>query len=439
MRPLFRSLQTYRSQAKLAALDNVQAIIEFRPDGTIIDANPLFLRTMGYRLDEVIGRHHRMFVEADYAASPHYAAFWETLKGGRGDTGLYRRLRKDGSEVWLQSSYNPIVGLSGKVDRIVKFATDVSAQQARSADKDSRLQAIDRAQGVIEFDINGTILDANANFLDAVGYTREEVVGKHHRMFVSETEAASADYAAFWSRLREGHYASALYRRFGKHGAVVWIQATYNPVLDASGRVFRVIKYATNVTPQTLAAQTLQTEVGGLSGTVLGNARKAEDANGRALAARQSAEQGGAVVDDVVRSMASIRQSMGSITEIVDMIDALAFQTNMLALNAAVESARAGEAGRGFAVVAQEVRNLASRSKDAAREIHALISTAGERVDEGTSSVDAAGAAMREILVSVGEVVAMVGDIRESSLLQSNGIQKVNNAVRELESVYGHA
>ena len=422
----------------MAALDKVQAIIEFHADGTIAGANALFLQTMGYRLEEIIGQHHRIFVDADHAASEAYAQFWASLQSGRADTGLYRRLRKDGSDVWLQSSYNPMMGMSGKVDRIVKFATDVSAARASSADRDSRLQAIDRAQGVIEFDVDGVILDANDNFLAAVGYRREEIVGRHHRLFVSEAEAAAPDYAAFWARLRAGHYESAVYRRLGKHGAVVWIQATYNPVLDASGQVFRVVKYATDITPQTVAAQTLQNEVGGLSGTVLGNARKAEEANGRALVARQAAEQGSAVVGDVVHSMDAIRQSMGSITEVVDLIDALAFQTNMLALNAAVESARAGDAGKGFAVVAQEVRNLATRSKEAARQIHGLISSAGERVNEGASSVDAAGSAMRDILASVADVVAMVGDIRESALLQSSGIQKVNDAVRELESVYGH-
>lgn len=438
MRRLLRSIQDRRTRTTLDALDKVQAIIEFRPDGTITHANALFLTTMGYRLEDIVGRHHRIFVEPDHAASEAYARFWDDLAIGRTDTGLYCRLHKDGSEVWLQSSYNPIVGLSGKVERIVKFATDVSAQRSRSADMDSRLQAIDRAQGVIEFDVNGTILDVNDNFLAAVGYAREDVVGRHHRMFVGETEARSPEYAAFWARLRAGQHDAAVYRRLGRGGRVVWIQATYNPVFDAYGNARRVIKYATDITPQTLAAQTLQSEVVGLSTTVTGNARKAEDANGRALAARQSAELGSSVVDNVIRSMDSIRQSMGSITEVVDLIDALAFQTNMLALNAAVESARAGEAGRGFAVVAQEVRELAVRSKEAARQIHGLIGTAGERVNEGADSVTAAGSAMREILSSVAEVVAMVGEIRESSLLQSSGVQKVNEAVRELESVYGH-
>lgn len=429
----------HRAADTLVALNRVQAVIEFRGDGTILDANPLFLETLGYRLDEVVGRHHRMFVDADYAESDGYARFWEELNQGLADTGLYRRLRKDGSEVWLQSSYNPIRDAAGHIKRIVKFATDVSVQQARAADMDSRLRAIDRAQAVIEFGLDGTILDANRNFLRAVGYQLEDVVGRHHRMFVAASEAGSPEYASFWNRLRSGAYESAVYRRFGAGDRVVWIQASYNPVLDAGGRVSRIIKYATDITRQTLAAQILQTEVRGLSDTVIGNADIADIANRRAIDARRAATRGGAVVGDVVRSMNTIHEGMDEISEIVDLIDAIAFQTHLLALNATVEAARAGPAGRGFAVVAEEVRHLASRSKNAARQVHQHIGKAGERVGEGATAVQSAGSAMQDIRDAVGDMVERVDEIRQSAALQASNIQRVREAISHLESVYGHS
>jgi methyl-accepting chemotaxis protein len=426
------------SQGKLAALDKVQAVIEFTPDGHVRHANALFLETMGYRLDEIRGAHHRMFVAGDEADTDAYTAFWAALRTGRSDTGLYRRRRKDGSDVWLQSSYNPLFDRGGQVVSVIKYATDVTAQRIAAADMDGRLQAIDRAQATIEFDLDGTILDANENFLSAMGYARDEVVGRHHRMFVESDEASSPGYAAFWARLREGRHAAALYRRLGRDSRVVWIQATYNPILDFNGVPMKVIKYATDITAQTLAAQTLQREVVSLSGAVVDNASKAGNAEQLASGARQAAERGGEVMRDVVRTMGGIQEGTRSIEDILELIDALSFQTNLLSLNASIEAARAGESGKAFAVVADEVRQLAVRSASASRQIHQLIGDARGRVEEGASLVGTAGRTMDEIVASIANVTQVTSTISESAVAQSSGIQRVNQAVAQLEAVYGN-
>jgi methyl-accepting chemotaxis protein len=430
-------LRPARIARRLAAIDRVQAIIEFGPDGTIRDANPLFLRTMGYALPDIAGKHHRMFVLPDEASSEDYRSFWQRLREGRHDAGLYRRLTREGQEVWLQSSYNPLVDRRGRVTGIVKFATDVTAQRQSTADLESRIQAIDRSQGVIEFGLDGTILSANANFLQAMGYRAEEVIGRHHRMFVEPAEAARPAYQAFWQRLREGRHDAAVYRRVGKQGREVWIQATYNPVLDAAGRPTRVIKYATDITAQTLAAKTLQREVHGLSATVQESARHAAHATEAARKATETAQQGSQAMDAVVTTMAGIVESTRSVGGILELIDSLAFQTNLLSLNAAIEAAQAGERGRGFAVVADEVRQLARRSRDASKEIRALIDEARARVDQGTELVASTGHSMEEILRSIAEAHRLNGTISSSASAQASGIGRVNAAVAQLEQVYG--
>ncbi|UGB36847.1 methyl-accepting chemotaxis protein [Frateuria soli] len=432
-----RRLLPARSADRLAAIDRVQAVIEFAPDGTIRDANALFLRTMGYTRAEIVGRHHRLFVLPEEAASDGYRQFWQRLREGRHDAGLYRRRARDGREVWLQSSYNPLHDRTGRVTGIVKFATDVTAQRQAAADLESRMQAIDRSQGVIEFALDGTIVAANANFLQALGYRAEEVVGRHHRMFVEPAEAARPEYQAFWQRLREGRHDAGVYRRVGKQGREVWIQATYNPVLDAAGQPARVIKFATDITAQTLAAKTLQREVQVLSSTVRESARHAVRANDAARKATETAGQGSQAMEAVIATMAGIVESTHSIGGILELIDSLAFQTNLLSLNAAIEAAQAGEHGRGFAVVADEVRQLAKRSRAASGEIRGLIEEARARVDHGTELVESTGRSMAEILSSIAEAHRLNGTISSSANAQASGIERVNAAVAQLEQVYG--
>ncbi|WP_322105323.1 methyl-accepting chemotaxis protein [Paraburkholderia sp. J41] len=233
-----------------AALHRVQAVIEFDLQGNILNANENFLATVGYTIEEVRGKHHRMFCDPDYAQTDAYRNFWERLARGEYDRGEYRRLGRNGREIWINASYNPVLGADGRPYKIIKFATDVTAIKAQHAEYEGRLRAIDKAQAVIEFDTAGIVLHANQNFLDTLGYRLEEILGKHHRMFCEEAYTASLEYREFWAKLNRGEFDAGRYKRIGKGGRVVWIQATYNPIFDVNGRLYKVIKFANDVTAQ---------------------------------------------------------------------------------------------------------------------------------------------------------------------------------------------
>ncbi len=232
------------------ALDRVQALIEFDMDGTILTANQNFLDTFGYELDEIVGHHHRMFCDPDYAASDEYAAFWEQLGRGEFDCAEFKRFGKGGREIWLRASYNPVLDENGKPVRIIKFATDVTAAKLQTAEYEGMIRAISRAQAVIEFNLDGTVITANDNFLRIFGYTLEEIEGKHHRMFCDPGYAESPDYTKFWQSLARGEYVADEFRRLSKDGSEIWLQASYNPIMDAEGRPLKVVKFASDITAE---------------------------------------------------------------------------------------------------------------------------------------------------------------------------------------------
>jgi methyl-accepting chemotaxis protein len=249
------------ANAQLEALHRSQAVITFALDGTIEEANANFLDLMGYRLDEVRGRHHRMFVAPTEAAAPAYEAFWQTLRQGAFQAAEYRRITKDGREVWIRATYNPVLDARGRPVRIVKFALDVTAERLASAESAGQIAAIDRSQAVIQFDLDGTIRHANANFLGALGYELAEVQGRHHSLFVDSAEAASPEYRDFWQALARGEYRAGEFKRRAKDGRDVWIQASYNPILDLAGRPFKVVKYASDVTAAKVVAADMAGQV----------------------------------------------------------------------------------------------------------------------------------------------------------------------------------
>ncbi|QFS64042.1 methyl-accepting chemotaxis protein [Delftia tsuruhatensis] len=405
---------------QLAAIHKSQAVIEFDLQGHVLAANQNFLDTMGYEEHEVIGQHHRMFVDSQVSESPEYAQFWQRLGSGIHDAGRYRRIARDGRDVWLQASYNPIFDRHGRPFKVVKYATDITEQQRRNADAEGQLAAISKVQAIIEFDLDGNILHANRLFLQAMGYTLDEVVGRHHSMFVQPHERQSAEYAQFWRKLGSGQHDAGQYLRIGKHGRQVWIEASYNPILDADGRPFKVVKYARDITRRFTAAQTLGEAMQGLSES----AEHAGQANELARQACRVAEQGGRTVHEVMGTMESISASSRKINDIIGVMDGIAFQTNILALNAAVEAARAGEQGRGFAVVAGEVRALAQNSA-AAKEIKQLIHTSVEQVALGAEQVRQAGGTMQEIVDSSHQVTAIMGDVVQASMAQSARLREV--------------
>jgi diguanylate cyclase (GGDEF)-like protein/PAS domain S-box-containing protein len=245
-------------QGQIAAIHNAQCVIAFELDGTVIDANENFLKATGYRFAEVRGQPHSMFVDSQQADSAEYRAFWSALASGQHRAGEYRRVAKGGREIWLQATYNPIFDMSGRPFKIVKYATEITAEKRRQADIQGQIEAIDRSTGVVTFALDGAILEANENFLAMVGYRREELRGRHHSVLVERHIAAGAEYTAFWAKLRAGNHHSGLYKRIGKDGREVWIQASYNPILDPNGKPSKVVKYASDVTSNVLLAQAFE-------------------------------------------------------------------------------------------------------------------------------------------------------------------------------------
>jgi methyl-accepting chemotaxis protein len=256
-----QKVQSADYEGQLAAIGMSQAVIEFSLDGKILNANENFLKTLGYALDEVKGQHHSMFVDPDYRQSTEYRLFWEKLGRGEYDSNQYKRIAKGGREIWIQASYNPIRDLNGKPFKVVKYATDITQQKLQSADYEGQLAAISKAQAVIEFGLDGKILTANENFLKVLGYTLDEIKGHHHSMFVETGYRQSPDYRLFWEKLGRGEYDAGQYKRIGKGGTEIWIQASYNPIMDANGKPFKVVKYATDVTAAVKASEAMQQAV----------------------------------------------------------------------------------------------------------------------------------------------------------------------------------
>lgn len=541
------------------ALHRVQAVIEFKPDGTIITANDNFCGAVGYELDEIQGQHHRLFVAADYAASNEYRDFWRNLAKGQISSGEYCRIKKDGSEIWIQASYNPVYDDKGNVVRVVKFATDITEEKMRNAYYGGQIEALNRAQAVIEFQLDGTIIDANENFLGAMGYSLDEIKGKHHSMFVEAEYRKSAEYRSFWDQLSKGIYFADEFKRINKSGDEVWIQASYNPIFDQNGKPYRVVKYATDITARTKAVNDIKAtmtqlvqgnldtkpldfegdfeELGDsinrfvgdikniigvikqvmtamssgdlsmriedafqgefqvlgdainsfadeitstitsineavetintasseiatgnadlssrteqqassleqtassmeeLTGTVRLNAENAEQANMLASQASTVANEGGDLIRKVVNTMGDINASAQEISDIIGVIDGIAFQTNILALNAAVEAARAGEQGRGFAVVASEVRTLAQRSAEAAKEIKELISNSVSKINDGNDLVNKSGDTMAEVVNAIKRVNDIMSEISAASSEQATSIEEVGKAVNNMDEM----
>ncbi len=640
--------------AKLDAIDRSQARIEFELDGTIITANENFLATVGYRLEEIQGQHHSMFVDPEDRNSAEYSAFWKALARGEYQAAEYKRFGKGGKEVWIQASYNPILGPDGKPVKVVKFATDITEGQkirqeavyksaafdgtsvammmidrdfmvtyangatrkllsqnaavfkefwpsfdpdkiigscidmfhknpahqrqllsdparlpystdiaigdfrfalnvsgvfgpkgeyvgnvlewadvTQSRINEGKLRAIDRAQATIEFTLEGKIVEANENFLTVMGYTQDEIKGKHHSIFVDSDYKNSPEYREFWAALGRGEPHTGEFKRRARDGSDVWIQAIYNPILDGNGKPFKVIKFATDITNEVVLRHKTEKErkekadaqalvvtsladglrklskgdltetidvtfseeyeqlrhdfndavanlkgtlstiiatVGGIrhgsseisnaaddlskrtenqaatleqtaaaldeiTSTVKQTAEGATEANSVASDARKEAQQSGEIVKETVEAMGEIEKSSGQISQIIGVIDDIAFQTNLLALNAGVEAARAGDAGRGFAVVAQEVRALAQRSSDAAKEIKGLITASSQHVETGVDRVGRAGKALEEIITRVESVSSLVSDIAASAKEQSTSLSEVNTAVNKMDQV----
>ncbi|SEI19977.1 methyl-accepting chemotaxis protein [Pseudomonas asplenii] len=368
-----RTAEVESYKGLIAALDRSMAVVEFSLDGKVIRANENFLKAMGYRADQLPGKSHRDFCEPDLVRSREYSEFWNQLRTGNFVSGTFKRLNAQGQAIWLEASYNPVMDEQGQVSRIVKYALDVTAQVVREAETSSKLTALDRAMAVIEFDLNGNILWANDNFLSTMGYAKADLKGKQHRMFCEPSLVNSSEYSDFWRRLNAGEFFSGQFKRIGKNGRTVWLEATYNPVFDAAGKLSKIVKFASDITER----------VEKFEADSLGAAR----AYHISAETERVAEQGEQVIQQTAKEMRLIADNIGNssrlvgqlggrseeISAIVNTIRGIAEQTNLLALNAAIEAARAGDQGRGFAVVADEVRQLAGRTSRSTTEIAEVI------------------------------------------------------------------
>ncbi|MFC0168380.1 PAS domain S-box protein [Pseudoduganella danionis] len=430
---------------KNTAIERALAVVEFDLQGKLLRANDNFLSIMGYTADEVLGQHHSLFCTAADAGSSQYQEFWRRLTAGEFLAGEYRRVDKQGKDVWIQASYNPILDTLGQPVKIVKYASDISTAKRLSNEAAGQLTAINRSQAQIEFDLSGNILDANANFLRCVGYTLEQIVGRHHSMFCDTALVQSAEYRHFWADLGEGQFKNARFRRIGNHGATIWLQASYNPILDLNGKPYKVVKFATDITQQVAREETVSNKVEqigkimhALADDIDHIAMSAEQSSGIAQHTEQQAREGRTLLEKSLASIHEIQKSSQEVHDMVGAISDIASQTNLLAFNAAVEAARAGEHGLGFSVVADEVRKLAEKSAQVAHGISRLIDQNVLRVSEGGRISDQVSMALDQILQSVRNTSASISQIDKATAHQVDAGRHVQTLLEELQASATH-
>jgi methyl-accepting chemotaxis protein len=430
-----QKVRSMEDAGKMAAIGRSQAVIEFDLDGTIITANDIFLKVLGYSLAEIQGKHHSMFVAPAERDSNAYREFWASLNRGEFQSAEYKRFGKGGKEVWILASYNPILDDTGKPFRVVKFASDVSAQKLKTADFAGQIDAIGKSQAVIEFSMDGMVLGANENFLKTLGYSLAEIKGKHHSMFVPPEDRQSDAYRAFWASLNRGEFQAAEYGRIGKGGRKVWIQASYNPIRDLNGQPYKVVKYATDVTKQVLVrmgnerVRAMMETVAAGAEELNSSVREISEAMVKSKDTASTAVERVEVADQQAQRLS---EAAGSMSNIVQLIGDITGQINLLALNATIESARAGEAGRGFAVVAAEVKNLANQAKQATDKIEQEIGNLN-----GISS-DVVGAlnSIKTAIQNVSEfVTSTAAAVEEQSTVAGEMSSNMQRAAAEAASI----
>jgi len=420
-------LQELELQAINTALNRVQALIEFQLDGTILHANDNFLKAVGYTLEEVQGKHHSMFCEPSLAASEAYRQFWERLRAGHFEQGDYKRIGKGGREIWINASYNPVFDADGRPYKVIKFATDITASKLRNAEYEGKVSAIDKAQAVIEFDMGGHVLTANNNFLDTMGYSLDDIQGEPHRMFCDADYANSIDYKRFWQKLNRGEFDSGRYKRVGNGGKVIWIQATYNPILDLNGKPCKIVKFAIDITEQVMMEESVKAKAEA-------DARKIEqllDAVAKAAKGdltTQLKQDGDEAIDHlgagIAKMMADLRGVIGEVvtsaTAFADDAEAIAGRSSVVASSAQALGATVEEMNAAVDGLTRSIDAIAgntSSANDLARSTQDEAEAGAKAVARSIEAMDLINRSSEDI----GEIVKVISDIaNQTNMLAFN-------------------
>lgn len=463
------------------AIDASYAYIEFDLSGNVIKANKNFLDTLGYSIEEIQGKHHRMFLKAEDSNKPEYSQFWQDLKAGKAQNNIFKRVSKYGKEVWIQAIYSPVYDEMGRVTKFIKIATDVTEQRLKNAEYEGKVNAMNKSQASIEFNMDGTIISANDNFLKAMGYTLDEIKGQHHKMFADPKYASSIEYKMFWEKLNRGEFDVGEYMRFGKGGKEIWIQASYNPIFDLNGKPYKVVKYATDITAVKLMIKSIEetamslaeasAELTATAENMSKNASRNTEQAGSAAAAAEEVSVGvktvAANTEEMVASIKEITRSTNESAEmarvtlekaqltnknitalgvssqeignVIKVISSIAQQTNLLALNATIEAARAGDAGKGFAVVANEVKELAKQTAKATEDITTRIGAIQKDTGLAVSAIGEISGAMEKlnsisasIAASVEEQTATTNEVSKVVIESNKGVESIAETIKQV-------
>jgi methyl-accepting chemotaxis protein len=405
-------LQDLRGQ--VAAIGRSQAVIEFTLDGKILTANDNFLNALGYTLAEVQGKHHSMFVDPAYRQTSEYRMFWEKLGRGEFDAGQYKRIAKGGKEIWIQASYNAILDRKGRPFKVVKYASDITAQKMRDMDFEGQLAAINKAQAVIEFTLEGKVLTANENFLKTLGYTLDEIKGQHHGMFVEPAYRQSPEYRAFWEKLGRGEYEAAQYKRIGKGGKEIYIQASYNPILDANGKPMKVVKFATDVTAQVVAVRQTQAVVAAAKDNDLTQRIPLEGKSGDIA---QLCEGVNGLLDTMVNVVADIKSAASEVSSAAAEIST---STTDLSQRTEEQAASLEETSASM----EEISATVKKNAENAQQANQFASSTREVAGRGGEVVAKAVSAMSRIEESsrkISDIISVIDEIaRQTNLLALN-------------------
>lgn len=400
-------------QWQLDSINRNVAEIRFRPDGSVIYASNIFLEMLGYKLEEIAGQHHRIFCEKNYASTADYSRFWQKLADGHPQSGLFRRLRKDGNLILIEATYIPVQNQDGKVIEIIKIGSDVTQRENELLSLRAVHAAISRSMAEIEFTPNGDILHANENFLRAMGYRLSDIKGRHHRMFCFDN--FYQENTNFWQSLKGGTFFSGQFERKTASGETIYLEATYNPVVDEAGQVVKVLKFATDVSSQKHKADEIR-QAAELSFTTAEETSQISVRGMESLASSIELSQSTLnLINGAVILITQLNAQAKDIEKIVTTIQGVAEQTNLLALNAAIEAARAGEMGRGFAVVADEVRQLAARTSSATVEIQNVVTANGKLTQQLNIDMNSIARSAEENNDQIATVTTIMREISDGA------------------------